>query len=244
MEQVSLPLAFLAGIVSFLSPCVLPLVPSYISFISGMSFEELTTRQDSKKINIITLTNSLLFVLGFSVIFIFLGASTSHLGGVLFKYQDWMRIIGGIIVIMFGLFFTGLLDFSFLMKEKKFFLEGKPSGLAGTFLVGITFGAGWTPCIGPVLGSILIVASAQGSAIDGIQLLSVYSAGLAIPFLLSALLFNSFLNYSKTLLKYMKFIKIAGGVILIAFGFILITDNLGMLSLWFPDFGLTLNSFK
>jgi cytochrome c-type biogenesis protein len=242
--EISLPLAFLAGVVSFLSPCVLPLVPSYVSFISGMSFEELTSVQNAKKIRLTTLANSVLFVLGFSVIFIALGASTSFFGNILFRYQDWMRIIGGVIVIIFGLFIAGLLDFNFLMKEKKFMMQGKPSGFAGSFLVGMTFGAGWTPCIGPILGSILIAATYQASAVEGMRLLSFYSAGLAVPFLLSALLFNSFLSYSKRIFKYMKIIKFIGGLILVAFGFLLISDNLGTVSNWFPDFGLTLDSLQ
>jgi cytochrome c-type biogenesis protein len=241
MEEISLPLAFLAGVVSFLSPCVLPLVPSYISFISGVSFEDLTTKQDSKRLRLITLSNSVLFILGFSIIFIALGASTSLFGSVLFKYQDWMRIIGGIIVIIFGLFITGLLDFNFLMRERKIMFQGKPSGFVGSFFVGMTFGVGWTPCIGPILGSILIVATSKASVSEGIRLLSVYSAGLAVPFLLSALLFNSFLNYSKMLLRYLKIIKIIGGIIIIAFGLLLISNNLGALSNLFPDFGLTIS---
>jgi cytochrome c-type biogenesis protein len=241
MEEISLPLAFLAGVVSFLSPCVLPLVPSYISFISGVSFEDLTTKQDSKRLRLITLSNSVLFILGFSIIFVALGASTSLFGSVLFKYQDWMRIIGGIIVIIFGLFITGLLDFNFLMRERKIMFQGKPSGFAGSFFVGMTFGVGWTPCIGPILGSILIVATSKASVSEGIRLLSVYSAGLAVPFLLSALLFNSFLNYSKMLLRYLKIIKIIGGIIIIAFGLLLISNNLGALSNLFPDFGLTIS---
>lgn len=240
MDEISLPLAFFAGVISFLSPCVLPLVPSYVSYISGISFEDLASAQSSKKVRLVTMANSLLFVMGFSLIFISLGASTSFFGSVLSKYQDWMRIIGGVIVIIFGLFISGLLDFSFLMKERKFKARGRPSGFAGSFFVGMTFGAGWTPCIGPILGSILIVASSKGSPASGIQMLSVYSAGLAIPFLLSALLFNSFLSYSKALLKYMKYIKIAGGIILVVFGFILISNKLGTVAGWFPDLGLTI----
>lgn len=240
MDEISLPLAFLAGVISFLSPCVLPLVPSYVSFISGMSFEDLTSTRSSKRVRLITLANSVLFVLGFSAIFVSLGASTSYIGSILFKYQDWMRIIGGVVVIVFGLFIAGLLDFNFFMKERKLKAQGKPSGFAGSFLVGMTFGAGWTPCIGPILGSILIVASSKGSPANGIQMLSVYSAGLAIPFLLSALLFNTFLSYSKTLLKYMKYIKVAGGTILIVFGLILISNKLGTIAGWFPDFGITI----
>jgi cytochrome c-type biogenesis protein len=205
-----------------------------------MSFDDLTSARDSKRVRLVTMANSVLFVLGFSAIFILLGASTSYLGSILIKYQDWMRIIGGVIVIIFGLFIAGLLDFNFLMKDRKFVTQGKPTGFAGSFLVGMTFGAGWTPCIGPILGSILIVASSQGSTVNGIQMLSVYSAGLAIPFLLSALLFNSFLNYSKNILRYMRVIKAAGGMILVIFGLLLISNKLGIVAGWFPDFGLSI----
>jgi cytochrome c-type biogenesis protein len=130
------------------------------------------------------------------------------------------------------------------MKEKKFLVQGKPSGLAGSFFVGMTFGVGWTPCIGPILGSILIVATSSASVSEGVMLLAVYSAGLAVPFLLSALLFNSFLIHSKRLFRHMRIIKLIGGLILVAFGLILISDNLGIVSNWFPDLGLSLGPLK
>ena len=197
MNDISFTLAFLAGILSFLSPCVLPLLPSYISFITGMSFEDLTGSADRKRVRNLTITNSLIFIAGFSAVFIALGASSSVAGQILFRYQEWLRIIGGILIIIFGLFIAGFLKLDFLMRERKVHLAGKPAGYIGTFAIGMTFAAGWTPCIGPILGSILLYAGAKGSAVYGIKLLSVYSLGLAVPFFISSLAINSFLSYSK-----------------------------------------------
>ena len=197
MNDISFTLAFMAGILSFLSPCVLPLVPSYVSFITGMSFEDLTGSADRKRVRNLTITNSLVFIAGFSAVFIALGASSSAAGRILFQYQEWIRIIGGILIIIFGLFISGFLKLDFLMRERKVHLGGKPAGYIGTFAIGMTFAAGWTPCIGPILGSILLFASAKGSAVYGIKLLSVYSLGLAVPFFISSLAITSFLSYSK-----------------------------------------------
>jgi cytochrome c-type biogenesis protein len=205
-----------------------------------MSFEDLTAVVDRKKVRLLTLVNSSLFILGFSAVFIALGASSSYVGGLLFMYQDWIRIVGGIMVIIFGLFIAGFLNAGFLMREKRFQLSGRPPGYAGAFFVGTAFAAGWTPCIGPILGSILLAASAKGSAVYGIKLLSIYSAGLAIPFILSSLAFNTFLSYSRTLLRYMRPIKVASGVLMIIFGVILLTDKLGTITGWFPGLDVTL----
>lgn len=240
MRDISFPLAFLAGTVSFLSACVLPLVPSYVSFITGMSFEDLTSAINRKKVRILTLVNSSLFVLGFSAVFIGLGASSSYIGNVLYAYQEPMRIFGGILIIVFGLFISGLFNLNFLMREKRVQLKGRPPGYAGAFFVGTAFAAGWTPCIGPILGSILMVAAAKASTIYGVKLLAVYSAGLAVPFLLTSLAFNSFLSYSRKLLRYMRPIKIASGVLLIMFGVILLTNQLGTVTGWFPGLEIKL----
>lgn len=240
MNDVSFSLAFLAGVLSFLSPCVLPLVPSYVTFITGMSFDELTSAEDKKRVRRLTLTNSTFFVLGFSSVFMALGASSSLIGQWLFEYQDWIRIIGGVLVIIFGLFIAGFLKLDFLMREKKLHLQGKPAGYIGTFLIGMTFAAGWTPCIGPILGAILVYASAQGSMVYGLKLLSVYSLGLALPFMLSSLAFNTFLGYTKVIHKYMKPIMVVSGLILIAFGVLLLLDKVTALSSLIPDFGIEL----
>lgn len=238
MNDVSFPFAFLAGVLSFLSPCVLPLVPSYVSFITGVSFEDLTGNVDKKRIRYLTITNSLAFVSGFSAVFIALGASSSVVGRFLFDYQETIRIAGGILVIIFGLFVAGFLRLDFLMRDKKFHLSGKPVGYIGTFAVGMTFAAGWTPCIGPILGTILVYAGSKASAVYGFKLLAVYSLGLAIPFMISSLAINSFLSYSRKLLKYMRVVMIISGLLLIVFGIMLLTNRIGELSALFPDLGI------
>lgn len=238
MNDVSFPFAFLAGVLSFLSPCVLPLVPSYVSFITGVSFEDLTGNVDKKRIRYLTITNSLAFVSGFSAVFIALGASSSAVGRFLFDYQETIRIAGGILVIIFGLFVAGFLRLDFLMRDKKFHLSGKPVGYIGTFAVGMTFAAGWTPCIGPILGTILVYAGSKASAVYGFKLLAVYSLGLAIPFMISSLAINSFLSYSRKLLKYMRVVMIISGLLLIVFGVMLLTNRIGELSALFPDLGI------
>ncbi len=238
MKDVSFPLAFLAGVLSFLSPCVLPLVPSYVSFITGISFEDLKEGTDRNRIRFLTITNSLSFIFGFSTIFIALGASSSAVGKFLFEYQDWIRIIGGILVIFFGFFVSGFIRLDFLTRERKFHLSGKPAGYIGSFFVGMTFAAAWTPCIGPILGTILLYASSKGSAAYGFKLLAIYSLGLAVPFMISSLGFNSFLSYSGKIRKYMRFIMIASGLLLIVFGILLLTNNVRQLSSLFPDLGI------
>lgn len=238
MTDVSFSLSFLAGFLSFLSPCVLPLVPSYISFITGVSFEDLKEGTDRSRIRFLTITNSLAFICGFSLIFIALGASSSVVGKFLFDYQDKIRVIGGILVIFFGLFVSGVVKLDFLSRERKFHLTGKPAGYIGTFLVGMTFAAAWTPCIGPILGTILVYAGSQGSAAYGFKLLAVYSLGLAVPFFLSSLMFNSFLSYSGKIRKYMRWIMLASGLVLIGFGILLLTNNVRQLTSYFPDIGI------
>lgn len=234
--DISYTLTFFAGVLSFFSPCVLPLLPSYVSFITGMSFEDLTGSINRGRVRFLTMTNSLVFILGFSFIFTLLGASSSVVGRIFFQYQDWIRIIGGILIIIFGFFVTGLLKLNFLMRERKVHLRLKPVGYIGTFAVGMTFAAGWTPCIGPILGSILMYASSKASVIYGFKLLSVYSLGLGIPFFLSSLALNTFLSYSKWVQKYMRVIMIISGILLIVFGIMLLTNMVKKLAGLFPNF--------
>jgi len=238
MNDISLSLAFLAGVLSFLSPCVLPLIPSYVSFITSISFKDLTVGTDRKKIHYLTITNSIAFILGFSTVFIALGISSSAVGSFFFQYMDTIRIIGGVLVIIFGFFIAGILKLDFLMIQKKIYLSGKPAGYIGTFVVGMTFAAGWSPCIGPILGTILVYAGSKGSALYGFQLLAAYSLGLGVPFFLSALVINVFLSYSPKLAKFMRVIMLISGLLLIIFGILLLTDQIRVLTRLLPDFGI------
>jgi cytochrome c-type biogenesis protein len=231
-------MAFLAGLLSFLSPCVLPLVPSYISFITGISFEDLTSNKDKKRIRLLTLANSLSFILGFSIVFISLGASSSLIGKALYEYQDWIRIIGGVLVIIFGLFISGIIKPEVLLRERRFHLHGKPAGYVGSFIVGMTFAAAWTPCIGPILGTILLYAASEGSASYGFKLLLFYSLGLALPFLISSIAINTFLSYSRIFYRFIRVIMFLSGLLLILFGILLISNKIRDISRFLPDLGI------
>jgi cytochrome c-type biogenesis protein len=221
-SQVSLLAAFAAGLVSFASPCVLPLVPSYVTFITGVSFDELTTEDKTGRIRRLTILHSLAFILGFSLVFIALGATATAAGKFLREYQDVLRQVGGVLIILFGLYLAGLLPIAALSREAKFRMTSKPLGLFGSVLVGITFAAGWTPCIGPILASILLYASTAENSGTGILLLSVYSLGLGVPFFLASLGMNTFLAASKKLRSSLRTIEVVSGVILIAFGLALV----------------------
>ena len=237
MSEIGYITAFLGGLLSFLSPCVLPLIPSYVSFITGISLEDFKTG-DKTRIRKLTLINSFSFVVGFSTVFILLGVSSSFVGRLFAVYYDHIRIIGGIIIIVFGLYVMGIFKLNFLASEKRVHLQSKPRGHFGSFIVGLTFGAGWTPCIGPILGSILLIASTTGSAMQGFKLLLVYSLGLAIPFMATSLAINSFLSNFKVIQRYMKLIMILSGLLLIGFGIILLTDKVYILLSIAPDFGV------
>lgn len=240
MKDVSFPLAFFAGVLSFLSPCVMPLIPSYISYITGLSFKDLTESPERARIRKVTFLNSLAFVGGFTSIFVLLGASSTGIGRLFIQYRDIIRITGGVLIVIFGLFVAGILNLNFLMREKRLEFKNRPAGLIGSFLMGITFGAGWTPCIGPILGSILIYASTKESVIYGMGLLGAYSLGLGFPFVLSALAINSFLSYMKKIHRYMRYVMIISGLILIAFGIMLITNSIGFITQYMPDIGIKL----
>ena len=224
--DVSHPAAFLAGLLSFFSPCVLPLIPAYFTFITGYSLDELTTGESGKtrmKVMLATLS----FVLGFSFVFIVLfGVAASFLGEVMKDYRGVVRIVGGILILFFGIHVSGLFRFKFLDVEKRLHLEKKPARFIGTFLIGMAFGAGWSPCIGPLLGSILLLAGNQGTVLKGVLLMVTYSAGLAIPFLLIAAFVSSILNFMKKATKVLRYVNAVAGLLLAAVGILLITDNL------------------
>ena len=175
MPQISLVAAFSAGLLSFVSPCVLPLVPSYISYITGLSVEQLTDAGERSKFKTAIVVNALLFIAGFSSVFIAFGASASFIGQMLITYQDHIRRIGGIMIIVFGLYLLGILNLNFLKMEHRYQFRNRPAGYLGSFLIGVAFAAGWTPCVGPVLGTILLYASTTDSLLNGIVLLACYS---------------------------------------------------------------------
>jgi cytochrome c-type biogenesis protein len=223
--------AFLAGLLSFLSPCVLPLVPSYIGFLTGMTLPEMTGRRR------IALLHAVLFVAGFSLIFILLGASATALGGALKYYQAWIARVGGVLVILFGLLCLGVVKAGFLEQERRLQLQHKPVGYLGSVLVGMAFGAGWTPCIGPVLGAILSLAATSDSVPRGMLLLGVYSAGLAVPFLLAAVAVESFLEWFQRFRRYLPWVMRVSGVLLIFVGILMATGQFTRLAGWLQ--GLT-----
>ncbi|MGB9698203.1 MAG: cytochrome c biogenesis CcdA family protein [Thermodesulfobacteriota bacterium] len=239
-QDLSFFLAFLAGLISFLSPCVLPLLPSYLAFITGLSFEELIRQDSSKKMRQVILTHSLLFILGFSILFTLMGASATLLGQFLATYRDMIRLGGGVLIILLGLFISGIIPLDFLQREKRWHWQHKPLGYLGTFLVGVTFAAGWTPCVGPILSAILLYASTAENISTGIILLLIYSLGLAIPFLISSLALNSFLNAFQRGRRFIGILTKVGGILLISIGILLLTNSFDLLneflSRWFPGF--------
>lgn len=235
MTKFPIVASFLAGITTFLSPCVLPLIPAYLSFITGFSLEEL--REGEKNFTPL-IFNTLFFVFGFTVIFVLLGASATYLGSLIGEKRELLRIIGGIIIILFGLHLTGIYRFKFLDQEKRVHLPGmhrsgvyrsKPFGYLGSFLAGLVFASGWTPCVGPLLSSILVLASQQGTVIQGMFLLFIYSLGLGLPFFLVVFAVNRFLLLFARMKKFIHLTEIVAGVILILLGILLFTNKLHLL---------------
>lgn len=227
--SVTFAVAFVAGVLSFLSPCVLPLVPSYLGFITGMSLDDLRGETSRRAI----LVPALAFVSGFSLVFLAMGATATLLGQVLLRYQGWIARAGGLLIIIFALHLLGVFRITGFMRERRVHLESKPAGIAGAIVVGIVFGAGWTPCIGPVLGAVLTYAGTRGNMANGMFLLSSYSLGLAIPFLIAALLTSQFLNASKRMRRAMPLIEKFSGVILLIAGVLLVTGSFTVLSKYF-----------
>ncbi len=228
-QTVSFPAAFVAGLLSFFSPCVLPLIPAYFTFITGFSIEELTEKYNSK-IRKKVFLSTFLFVLGFSLVFILMGASASFLGGLMYTYKKLIRIIGGILIIILGIHLTGLIRIPGLDFEKRITLEKKPLHFLGTLIIGMGFGAGWSPCIGPLLGSILIIAGSQETVWQGVILLGIYSTGLAIPFIIISIFINFLLTFIKKASKVLKYVNVVAGVVLIVVGLILVSNKLYVFS--------------
>lgn len=225
-----LAIAFGAGLLSFLSPCVLPLIPSYVTFITGLSLEDVTKARRT------ALIHSLLFIAGFTLIFLALGATATTVGRLLLSQRFWLSRIGGGLVIVFGLYLLGVLNITAFMRERRVHLHDKPVGYLGSVLVGIAFGAGWSPCIGPILGAILTFTASEADYKRGLLLLLAYSMGLAVPFLVAALAVERFLALFKRLKSQMVWVQRIAGVLLIAVGLLMITNYLTILSSWMQNF--------
>ena len=232
MSDVAVPIAFGAGLASFLSPCVLPLIPSYVTFITGMTLDDVARARRT------ALIHSLLFVLGFSLIFLALGASATLLGRLLVTYRVWISRVGGVLVLIFGLYLLGVFNLGVFARERRVHITDKPLGYLGTVVVGIAFGAGWTPCIGPILGSILTYAATQADVSRGVGLLAAYSLGLAIPFVLAAVAIERFVAVFQRMRSGMVWVSRISGALLVVVAILMLTDYLtvitGVLQAWTP----------
>ena len=230
-QEITLLAAFAAGFLSFVSPCVLPLIPGYISFVSGVSVEEMRGEAAAPATSRLQVfVTSLAFVIGFSIVFVSLGASATAIGKFLFARLPLLSKIAGVILIVFGLHTMGVFRLAFLESEKRMHSQRKPAGPLGAVLVGIAFAFGWTPCIGPILGGILAIAGSKNSVGEGITLLAVYSLGLGIPFLLTSLAINQFFGAAKKIRRYYHAIELTSGALLIAIGLLIITGQLTIIT--------------
>ncbi len=231
-SSVSLAAAFLAGLFSFISPCVLPIVPGYLSFISGVNVAQWKAGGAPRDLVRRVVLTSLVFVLGFSTVFVALGAAATLVGELLKEHKRTLGMIGGVVVIVLGLHTAGVFKIRWLLSEKRASVQEKPLGLLGAYVVGLAFAFGWTPCIGPILGAILLYASQQETVTQGVVLLGAYSAGLGIPFLLAALAVNWFFKAAGGLRRSMHAVEVVSGVLLIAVGLLLVTDRLTLIASW------------
>ena len=234
--SVSLGVAFLAGLVSFLSPCVLPLVPSYITFITGMTLDELTVNGTASARRRAA-WHALLFVIGFSLVFVTLGATATAFGVALLHVLPRLQQAGGILIALFGFYLLGLLKVPALMREKRVHLAARPAGLGGSLLVGVAFGAGWTPCVGPVLASILLYASTTATMVNGMLLLGAYALGLGIPFFVAAVGLNWYLAGARHLARWLRPVEMVSGTLLVVVGVLMFTGRFASLSAYLAGFG-------
>jgi cytochrome c-type biogenesis protein len=230
--ELSFAVAFLAGIVSFLSPCVLPLFPSYLSFVTGLTFDELATPDAGARARVrrLTVIHSLLFILGFMLVFIALGASATAVGQFMRSNQDWIRRVAGVIIVLFGLHISGVFRLAFLQRERRLHLQERPAGMLGSVVVGFAFGAGWTPCIGPILGAILTMAGTTSQLSTGVALLFAYGLGLGVPFFLAAIGFSAFLTAFTRIRRWLRPIEVVSGLVLVVVGILIFTNTFAVIA--------------
>lgn len=234
MSSLPLPIAaFVAGLVSFLSPCVLPLVPGYVSLISGVGVEELKVRERGVLASV--MRNSLMFVLGFSVVFVSLGALATSMGQLLNQYKNQLAVVAGAIIVLFGLHLTGILRIKALYADKRLHSVKANPTMIGAFIIGFAFAFGWTPCVGPILSAVLTLAASQESVMRGIALLAVYSAGLAVPFLLTAFGIDYFLEFYSRFRRYLNVLEVSTGVLLIFFGVLIGLNKFTLINSWLSE---------
>lgn len=224
VESVGIPIAFFAGLLSFLSPCVLPLVPSYVSFITGLSLEDVGNRRW------VALSHALMFMLGFTVIFVLFGASATAVGTLLRQHRVWLERAGGLLIVVFGLYLLGAFQFGVFARERRFHIQDKPLGYLGSALVGLAFGAGWSPCIGPILGAVLSYTAATATLGQGVLLLLVYSLGLGVPFLVAALAVERFTGWFQRYRRYIPLVTKASGGVLVFVGVLLASGYFTLLA--------------
>lgn len=227
--QVSLALAFAAGVASFLSPCVLPVVPGYVSFVTGVAVEDFQSGEHAG-LRRQAAVHSALFILGFSLLFIVLGASATALGTLVRRALPLIQQVGGAAIVLFGLYMLGWLRMPLLMRERRVQLSSKPAGLLGSVAVGVAFGAGWTPCVGPVLATILLYAGMSGTMLHGALLLAVYAVGLGLPFFVAAVAFNWFLARTRALRRWLVPIERAAGAVMVVAGVLLFSGRFSVMS--------------
>ncbi len=238
LPQASLLASFSAGLLSFVSPCVLPLVPSYLMYITGLSLEQLSDPAGRRRLRTTIVVSSLLFIAGFSAMFIAFGASASLLGQILAGYQDVIRKVGAGLMILFGLSLSGIVTPTFLMRESRLRLRSRPAGYVGSFLIGAAFAAGWTPCVGPVLGTVLLYAGTGETMMDGVSLLAFYSLGLGLPLFLTAIGLDRFLAGFRQVRAYGRVASVTSGFLLILFGVLMYRDALPLLTSFFERYGI------
>jgi cytochrome c-type biogenesis protein len=229
-ENISLVTAFTGGIFTFLSPCVFPLIPSYISFITGYSYKQLTEASHEGGTRRRVVLNTIAFIAGFTIVFALLGATASWAGQFLNTHIDIVRRVAGAVIVFFGLYLTGIIKLNFLMRERKVEIRRKPAGYLGAGFVGMAFAAGWTPCVGPILGAVLAMAAQERSVVGGIVMLCVYSLGIGIPFLLTGIALEAFLRLFKRIRNYIVLINRTCGIMLIIVGILIYTNYLTRIS--------------
>jgi len=232
--------AFIAGLLSFVSPCVLPIVPPYLAYMAGLSFDELKSNERSAAVTRRIAISAFAFVLGFTTVFVALGATASVIGQSIARYFDTLSLIAGFIIIVMGLHFIGVFRIPLLYREARVHVARKPAGILGAYVIGLAFAFGWTPCVGPVLAAILFIAGAEGTAVRGAALLAAYSAGIGIPFLLTGIFANRFLNWIGLLRNQMRRVEIGMGIILVITGILFMTGQMATIANWlletFPAF--------